>query len=340
MGNRFTVYNAGITDSYPIVREDNKKLITEYLKYCKSYNKSPDTLYQYEQWLKVFFSWNYKENGDKLFFDLKRKDFIYYISWLREKNMSPKRINSLKNILSSMSDALEILYEDEYPTFHNIARSIKSVDNADVREKTIYKLADVQNMLSTLVSQGKYQTACFLAVACGCGARRSELIQMKTSFFAEDHETFNGLMYVTDKIRSKGRGVQGKIIQKYCFKDFIRPYFDLWMKERERRGIESEYLFVTTRDGKCSQAKRSTADSMAQTISKLCNIAFYPHSARHFFCTYLKSLHWPDSIIKTIFSWESADLIKTYNDISDEEELKEFFEGLQKSGMLKGMSLN
>ena len=67
MGKRSTVYHGNITKDYDKVSEANRKLVKQFLQYCKSSNRSPQTINQYENWLKVFFCWNYTENEDKFF---------------------------------------------------------------------------------------------------------------------------------------------------------------------------------------------------------------------------------------------------------------------------------
>lgn len=323
---RGLIYNSDITKSYDKISEKNKRLIKEFVQYCKANDKSPQTIKQYTEWLKVFFSWNYDENDDKFFIDLKKRDFINYFGYLRDLNMSPNRIASLKSVLSSLSNEIEILYEDEYPTFKNQIRGMEAVHITKVREKTVLSTEDMEKILQGLVDAKEYQVACFLALMCASGTRKGEMIQMKPSFFSKDAEIFNGYMYLTPEIRSKGRGKEGKMIKKYVIKKIFKPYFDLWMEERKRLGIKNEYLFVTLKEGVFVQATISTANTFARRISKMFNIEFYNHSARHYFCTLLKSMELPDDIIAQIFSWESADLVKVYDDTPAEERLSKFFE--------------
>lgn len=70
---RSTVYNNNLTIDWPNVSEANRQFVADFVRYCKSNDKSPQTIHQYEEWLKVFFCWNYKENGDKLFVELKKE---------------------------------------------------------------------------------------------------------------------------------------------------------------------------------------------------------------------------------------------------------------------------
>lgn len=322
---RTTIYNNNLTKDWDKVSDENKELVKDFIRYCKSNDKSSQTIHQYEEWLKVFFCWNYTENDNKFFINLKKRDFVYYFGWCRDHEMSSNRIAALKSVLSSLSSEIELLYEDEYPTFKNQLRGLEPVHISTVREKTVLSNEQIINILNTLMEKEEYQTACYLALACSSGSRKAELIQMKTSFFTEEREVFNGYMYCTPEIRSKGRGKKGKLIKKYVIKESFKPYFDKWMEYREKNGINSEYLFVTKKDGVLIPATISTANSFAAKISKIFNIDYYSHSSRHFFCTLLKRKKLPDDVITQIFSWSSSDMISIYSDIPEEEILGEFF---------------
>ena len=160
---RSTVYNDNITSSWEKVSKENKQLVNDFIKYCKSNDKSPQTIHQYEEWLKVFFCWNYDENNDKFFVNLKRRDFVYYFGWCRDLGMSANRIASLKSVLSSLSSEIELLYEDEYPSFHNQLRALEPVKISTVREKTVISNQQMTEILEKLVEKKEYQIACYLA---------------------------------------------------------------------------------------------------------------------------------------------------------------------------------
>jgi integrase len=138
-------------------------------------------------------------------------------------------------------------------------------------------------------------------------------------------------MYLTPKIRTKGRGKRGKMIGKYVIKPLFDKYYQLWMAERERLGIDCEYLFVTKRNGEYVPAQVSTANSFARTISLVSDEDFYSHSGRHYFCTMLKSMNLPDDVIMQIFGW-SSNMISVYDDTPPEERLQKFFEGFNPTG--------
>lgn len=333
---RKTVYNSNLTKDWENVSKENKQFVSDFIRYCKSNDKSPQTLKQYEEWLKVFFCWNYTENSDKLFVDLKKRDFVYYFGYCRDLGMSDNRIASLKSALSSLSSEIELLYEDIYPSFHNQLRGLEPIHITTVRDKTVISEEELSNILQELVNKGESQIACYLALACASGSRKAELLQMQDSYFVPEREVFDGYMYCTPEIRAKGRGKKGKRIKKYVIKEIFQPFLDLWREERKKLGIETDYLFVAKRKGVYVPATIATANTFALKISKAFDIEYYAHSSRHFFCTLLKRKKLPDDVIRLIFSWANSDMVRIYSDIPEEEILGEFFNNFVKTLEVKG----
>ncbi len=325
---RSTVYNDNLTQDWGLVSDQNKKLVRDFIKYCKSNDKSPQTIKQYEEWLKVFFCWNYKENEDMFFINLKKRDFVYYFGWCRDLGMSSNRIASLKSALSSLSSEIELLYEDVYPDFRNQLRGLEPIHISTVRKKTVISDEEIAKILDGLTKAGNYQEACYLALACASGSRKAELLQMKPEFFVPEREVFGGYMYCTPEVRSKGRGKQGKLIKKYVIKELFKPFFDRWMEERKRLSISTPTLFVTKKGGEYVPATISTANCIAAKISKDFGIDYYSHSSRHFFCTYLKKMELPDDVVVQIIGWSESTgsaMVGIYDDTDKTERMEKFF---------------
>ena len=101
---RKTVYNEDLSKEWQVINPKNQKLLKEFIRYCVANDKSPQTRAQYESQLKIFFCWNYRENEDKFFVDVKKRDFINFFGWGREIGWSPCRLASLRAALSSFSN--------------------------------------------------------------------------------------------------------------------------------------------------------------------------------------------------------------------------------------------
>ena len=277
--------------------------------------------------MKVFFCWNYNENEDKFFIDLKKRDFVRYLGYLRGLGLSSNRVASLKSAISSLANCIEVLDEDLYPNFRNLIKSLEPVRKEPVREKTVLTDEQVKECLDKLLAQNQCQIACALALSFASGMRKAELTRMKVEFFDDAHLILNGKMYKTGIIKTKGHGSSGKQIPKYVLRDKFQPYFDAWMKQRAERGIESPWLFVTASEGKFIQATVSQMNTYAEKIGALMNVPFYFHCMRHLWTTNMQKEGISDSAIAEIQSWNSLEMVKRYSDIPTEEHWAQFFNG-------------
>lgn len=122
-------------------------------------------------------------------------------------------------------------------------------------------------------------------------------------------------------------GSRGKLLELYTLAKPFQPYLDLWIQEREKLGIKSEWLFPKHRNGEWldEQIDATLLDSWAKTFSKILGKNFYWHSLRHYFTTKLKSSGIPDSVVQDIVGWESADMVKVYDDTPSEEQFERYF---------------
>ena len=317
--------NRGASRFFSLIRKDNREFYDRWCEKLISGNYSPLTINKYQNTMQIFLSWNYEHNGDKLLTDFRNRDYTSYVAYVRGTlGSSPRRTNFHKTVLTNISAFIEKDYEDAYPEYRNRARNIDSLPSSETREKVIVSPDELVHMLDTLVRMEKYQLACWLAILAYSGCRRSEGIQIKVEWLTEAYEVFPApyTMYKTPPMRTKGRGKEGKVIPKYIFKDQVKPYLDLWLAERERLGIQSEWLFVSP---VLDKPNDSTATSFALAIRKIFNNGFHNHCMRHYFATMLRSMHFPDSIIQKIVRWNDAEMIDRYDDTSEDVAIEEYY---------------
>lgn len=311
------------------VNPKNTRLKNDFLNYLDSIQRSRNTIKSYSNDLDIFFVWNLQNNDNKFFVDLTKRDIISYQSYLSSNNNnSPARIRRLKATLSSLSNYIENILDDEYKGYRSIVRKVENPVNHPVREKTVFEDSELESLLDKLVEKKKYMQACLLALAMCSGRRKSELPRFKVSYFDDSNIIYGSLYQTPEKIVTKGRGRGGKPLTCFTLVKEFKPYLDLWLEERKRLGVESEWLFPDKVGGKYidKQMKTHTMDSWATTFTNILGIDFYWHSLRHFFTTHLARLGLPDSVIQSIIGWESADMVKIYKDISTSEELEKYFD--------------
>ena len=305
----------------------NIRLKNDFITYLKSVGRSETTIKSYVNDLDIFFVFLLQNCDNKFFVDVTKKDIIFYQNWLLSENgNSPARIRRLKSTLSSLSNYIESICDEEFPNFKPIIKKVESPVGEPVREKTVLSEEQLEYLLTTLVEKKKYQKACAVALAAYSGARKSELVRFKVDYFTDDNIIYGSLYKTYEKIKTKGRG-KGKFIEKFIIVDKFKPYLDLWLKHRKELGIESNWLFVTkNKDGVWNQTKSDTLNSWALTNSKILGLPFYFHSMRHFFTTFLHLSGLPDTVIKSIVGWNSIEMVSRYNDISIDEELGQYFD--------------
>lgn len=331
--SRGKTYNLIVTDElWEQVEQENKDLLNEFIEYKTSTDKSLNTIYQYTSVIKLFFCWNVEHNNNKVFVDIKKREFVKFFSYMTNQlNASPNRLRTVRAILSSFSNFIENILDEDYEGYRNNIKKIETVAIEPVREKTILTQEQVDECLEKLVELGKYQIACFMALACASGARKAELLRFKANYFTKENIVFGCLYKTPEKIATKGRGSRGKMLYKYVFVQQFQRYYDLWMEERKRLGIESEWLFVTRdrENGGYKQAEVSTVGVWAKVISGILGCDFYFHSLRHFLISYLRAKKLPDPVIIELIGWNKESggaMISIYDDNEIIDSFADYFD--------------
>lgn len=125
-------------------------------------------------------------------------------------------------------------------------------------------------------------------------------------------------METTDKIRTKGRGVNGKQLYKYILKDKFLPYYKAWLIERNRimaeNNQEHDSIFIC-RDG--SPAGTERLRDWINSWSDIVNQPLYAHCLRHYQISLMKRLEIDDDLIVYLTGWAEGTghtMISIYND--------------------------
>jgi integrase len=307
------------------VNPQNIQLLQDFLDYLRSVQRSEGTIASYQNDISIAFVWNLQYNDNKFFVEWTKRNIIAYQNWLLTTNQnSPARIRRLKAALSSMSNFIESVLDDEFPNFRNIITKVESPVNQAVREKTVLTEKEVDDLLSILVSNKKYEMACYVALAAFGGRRKAEICRFKVSDFGDDKLVCGGSLWKSDPIKTKGRSL-GKYLNCYTLVKKFKPYLDLWMDERERNHINSEWLFPSlSNPAECLQI--STVNSWMESISKHTGKNYYAHAFRHFYTTMLSNQGLPDNVIKEIIGWQDISMVSVYVDRSTEDTLDMYFD--------------
>lgn len=310
------------------IDKQNKFLLTEFLEYLQSVDKAASTIEQYRNDLNIFFCWNFDNNDNKPFTKVTKREFAkFQNNAINEWQWSPKRIRRVKAVISSLSNFIENILdeEEEFKDYRSVIRKIESPANEPVREKTIFEPEELQQLLDILVEKEKYEAACALSLAMSSARRKAELTRFKVSYFTDENVIFGSLYKTPEKVVTKGRGSKGKLLYLYVLKKPFDPYLKLWMDYRKAKGIESEWLFPKFTDLK-EHTSVDTFDGWAEQFTKLIGKDFYWHSIRHYATTEFRKNNLPTDVIQEIIGWESADMVNLYTDISADDKIGQYFD--------------
>lgn len=308
------------------INPDNARLKDDFLEYLKSVQRSPGTIAGYRNDLEIFFVWVLQNAKNKFFVDVSKRDLVAFQNWMINENKnSPSRVRRIKAAISSLSNFVENILDDEpeFRGFRSIVRKIENPALQPVREKTVWEDEELEDLLNKLVEKQAYDRACYLALAMYSGRRKSELCRFRVSDFDDDKLVCDGALYKSSPIKTKGRS-GGKFIPCYTLAKKFKPYLQMWLDERKRIGLESEWLFPL----KANPAEHigiATANSWANAFTRLSGRDFYAHSIRHYFTTSLARAGIPDGVIQSIVAWESSDMVRLYTDIEADEQIGMYF---------------
>lgn len=307
------------------VNPQNKQLLIDFLDYLRSVQRSETTIAGYDNDIQIAWVWCLQNNDNKFFVDWTKRNIVSYQNWLLNNNEnSPARIRRLKAALSSLSNYIEGVLDDEFPKFRNIINKVENPINRPVREKTVWEDDELDKLLDRLVEKKDYEKACYLALAMYSGRRKSELCRFKVSDFTDERLVCGGALYKSAPIKTKGQG-GGKLIPCYTLAKKFKPYLDHWIEYRQKNGIESEWLFPDKKNPK-EYVPISTINSWSNTFSRLSGRPAYIHSLRHYFTTSLAKAGIPDGVIQSIVAWESSDMVRLYTDLDADEQIGMYFQ--------------
>ena len=316
-----------------LFNEENVRIMEEFIIYLQSLGRSQGTIDGYISDLNIAWKYNLEKNRNKEFVKWTKKDVMFFQNYfINVVKMSGARYRRLRSALSSLSNYIELILDEEFPDFRPIINRLEAPSKQPVREKSVWEDEQIQALLDSLVEREEYQKACLLALAWGCGARKSELLRFKVSYFDEENVIYGSLYKTPEKIKTKGRD-GGKMLHKYTLKSKFKPYFDLWMKQREELGINSEWLFVYKSKGQYVQMGVPQANYISNLFSKELGGDFYFHSMRHNWCTALVKAGIPASVIKDIGGWSTTDMVDLYTDLEVDDTLGDYFgeEGIKQT---------
>jgi len=254
---------------------------SENLKLVKEFEEmhpllSSQTKSQYRSGVKQFVWWVKTALNDKAFYQITKRDFNRYLSYLINRGMSSSGIKFKKSCVSTICEYAErILSEefDEYKSFHNFTKTDIKIPKNYVYNKIAISEAEYKILIDTLMEDKNYLAVAWVSCAFNSGARRGGLRGFKTEIIYKP--VIEGAEYVmSNTVREKGASEDGHPCE-YIIPITTLYYLKLWV---EKRGYEHEYLFTVKHDGEYKQIALGWADDLcANVLSDILGRRINPH---------------------------------------------------------------
>lgn len=319
----YHIYN--VEEAWEDVSEENKILVKEFMEYVSATDKSPETKRVYIHNLKLFFQWVLNERENKFFAELKKRDFMSWLSYLVDtQKLSPSRVRQLRSTISSLSNFCENVLADEdkrFENYRNLILKIPAPPLESVREITYLSDEQIDKLLDWLEEQQAWKDCLYIVLSFYTGARKSEVRQFKISDFTKD--TLQNGMYKTSLKRAKGRGKIGK--QRYFLipQEIVDKYLGLYLTTRVD---DLDDLFVTKYKGKVNSVSLNTFNHWCDKYSEYLGIPVYPHCYRSSIATMLKERGKDPVKIQKMLGHKDISTTMGYIRENDEEDIIDLFQ--------------
>ena len=216
-------------NKWDFVNPKNKEIIVDFIMECKSRKLKNSTISQYNNDLRILGVWVMEHCENKIFTELRKRDFRNYVLWLTESHgVSNARANRLMSCCRSLLNYLED--SDDYDYIINQAGKIKGLPREPVKDIVFLTDEAIKALYDHFMETKQYQDATLLGLAYESAGRRTELFQVKKDSIKEERNNTNVVV-----------GKRGK--------KFSLLYFDMTKnackKYLEQRGDDNNpYLFI------------------------------------------------------------------------------------------------
>lgn len=243
-------------------------MIEQFESYLLDEGKSSNTVKGYIQSVNGFLKW-FGESKDVDFKQFHRENVKEYISFLKTiKQAKPKTINTKLNALVKFN---EFLIESKVQT----DKAITKRDYVKVQQQYAslakVELKDVEKFRQLVLDSGNKRNYAIVTLLSYGGLRISEALNLRINDFN---------LISRELIVQEGKGDKTRTV---FINDKVKSALQGWLKERQSKDIENDYLFISNRN---KPLDRTTVNKLFKEHSERIGKAITPHDLRHFFCSH------------------------------------------------------
>lgn len=291
------------------INKESIKMFNKYKIDMSIKELSEKTIYNYETDLFSWFSYIYIFQDNKSVLEIDEDDLTEYFYYRKSEGNNSRR---LKRIMSSISAMYLYLRKKKIIKENPMEFIDRPRKDTDVVIQTFLTQDQVDLMLMKLKELNNLQIETYILVGLSTLARVNALSNIRWEQIDWDEMTINGVL---EK--------EGYIVDL----DFDEYTKDLLLKlkqEREEKGIDCEYVFISLYDGKYSKVENTTCNGWCKKIGTLIGVpTLHNHDLRHSGATLMKNNGANLEDISKILHHASTDVTLKHYIKADNSKLKE-----------------
>ena len=290
------------------INKESVKFFNKYKIDMSIKELSEKTIYNYEMDLFAWFSYVYMFQDNKSILEVDEDDLTEYFYYRKSEGNNTRR---LKRIMSSISAMYLYLKKKKISKENPMEFIDRPRKDNDVVVQTFLTQEQVDLMLTKL-KEFDLQIETYVVIGLSTMARVNALSNIKWKQIDWENMSVNGVL---EK--------EGYIVD-LDFDEYSKELLLRLKKEREEKGIDCEYVFISLYDKKYSNVTNSTCNDWCKKIGKLIGVpTFHNHDLRHSGATILKNNGAKLEDISKMLNHSSTDVTLKHYIKEDSSKLKE-----------------
>ena len=292
------------------INPQNEKLYNQYKRAMTIKGLSLKTIYNYETDLMAWFKFMYSNQYDLLVVDATEDDleeFFYYCQTLGNN------ANRIKRRMSSISAFYIFLKKKKILRDNPIEMLDRPTNVKPVVVQTYLTIEQVDLIKQKLKENGDLQLETYVLLSLSTMGRVNAIsnIKWKQINFEECEIT---------EVLEKG----DKVVDLFFNKEVKELLLKL-KEQRELNNIDTEYVFISKKNGEYNKVAASTLGLWAKRVGRLIGLEYglHPHDFRHSMATLLKNAGMPLEEVSVLLNHASTDVTRKFYIKEDNKKLKE-----------------
>lgn len=276
----------------------NMKFLDKYKRDMEIRELSPKSIYGYERDLIQWFSYLVREQFNPSIIDVNEEDIEEFIYWCKKEGNNTERIKRRMSSIAAFYKFLRRKKEIKESPMEFIVRPKKGLP---VVIQTFLTHEQVEQIRKWLDEQNDLQLTTFFEFALDTMARVNALTNIKWEQIDFDN-------YVVNDVLEK----EGYIVTLY-FNDKTRKLLEQLKNQREKDGVNCDYLFASKYNQEIDGVTTSTLDSWSKKIGHAINVpSLHCHDFRHSGSQLRKLAGMPIETISSLLNHAGLDVTKKF----------------------------